>query len=245
MSKAADYPDRIRQLVVTGISIRVQEAFVSQQEALRVIGASGLLVFVEHQLLTCVSPCPVEPHITLRLGFTVLLVQHLQCGFVRVEDIFLQQKNLHQVPDRFQPELTGSQQPVGHRLPGKRNPSSLENLLHPVQRRICDKLCVRQEGNCLRSCIAAGDNRRISFRADNYRIFIIYRAFLAGIGEDVSFLNHRLSRDQLQPANNVFTDLFHFLAAIGAFQIIPFEALVNRLYLHIFREIRRIDKPLR
>ena len=50
------------------------------------------------------------------------------------------------------------------------------------------------------------------------------------------FHNNSLGRDELQPANDRFTDLFHFFSTVGALQIVALKALFNELYLNIFRK---------
>ena len=73
--------------MVPGIPVGVQISFLSLKEIFRMFRTPRLLVFIQYQLLLRLLSGSVEPHVALGLGLSAWFVKHLQCGFVRVEDV--------------------------------------------------------------------------------------------------------------------------------------------------------------
>ena len=96
------------------------------QELRRITAAAPRLVFVERDLPRLRRPGHVEPHITFRLGVAPRLMENLQDGFVRVENLQRNQNLMQFVIQRLQ-DVRARENPVRHDLPGQE-----ESLPFPV-----------------------------------------------------------------------------------------------------------------
>lgn len=90
MGPAANYR-YFRQLVVHVVPIRVQIPLEPIQECFRVAGAPPRLVVKQHNGSVSIPAGAEQPHIAVALGRFARLMEHLQRGLIRVENLPLQQ----------------------------------------------------------------------------------------------------------------------------------------------------------
>lgn len=95
----------IRKAVVAGVSIRAQILLEAVQECFRMAGTPPRLVVKQHDGPAGITTCAVQPHIAVAPDCFVRLMEHLQCGLIRVEDLPLQQIFVQLVIHRLQKML--------------------------------------------------------------------------------------------------------------------------------------------
>ena len=198
------------------------------------------LVFIQDNRLVCITAGPVQPHIAVRLRLLSRFVEHLQGGFIRMEHVSVKQFLVQLLIYRSQIILCCFQNPVRHGLTTQLNTFPVNLLLLPIQRRPHDKLLGHDMGNGLRRGKAAGDDVLLSGGLNNrsFAAFVgVFAAFLAGIGVVDVLMDNGLGRDDLQGANDFFTNLGHGIAALGAYQILTLKTMLHLLNRNTFRNI--------
>ena len=207
MSPATYHPDISRQLMVPPVSIRVEVPGEALQELLRVLTLPAGLVLIEHDGTFCISTCPVQPHIALRLSFLARFLEHLQGGLIPVQHLPPEKLPVQLVIHRPQPVLAHPQQPVAHRLPAQLHSLPVPLLLLPVQRTAHGKFLYRDMRHSLRRGIAAGDNGGNLLRFHHRSLCPLVLASPAGVCIIPVLPDAHLGRDDFQrPA--------HFLAEL-------------------------------
>lgn len=95
-------------------------------------GSAGLVI-VQHHRPHRIAGCPIYPHITLLPGLPAILPQHGQRGLIRVENLTLQQLLVQSMEKAGKIMLIRIDDPIGHSLPGNRQPPPLQLLFLPVK----------------------------------------------------------------------------------------------------------------
>ena len=155
MSPATHHSDALRQIMIPGLSVRVQIPPKSGQKLFWVFLFLIWLGLIQHDGVLRVPACPIQPHIALALWLLPRLIHKLQ-------PVFLTQH-----------------QPVGHSLPGKLHALPFQLLLLPVQRTAHHEFLRRNVRHRLCGRKTTRNQRRL-LRHLHHRSFGL--AFPAGIG---------------------------------------------------------------
>ena len=148
----------LREVVVSGVAICMEIATESCQELLWMLRTPSRLVLVQDYGLVRIPAGPIQPHVAVGLRLLSRLVENLQGGFIRMENLPFEQLRMQPVIYGSQIILRGPQDPVGHSLPAQLDAFPLHFLFLPVQGTAHDELLGHDVGNGLRCSKAAGDN---------------------------------------------------------------------------------------
>ena len=149
MCPAPNHRNIFREVVVSGIAIRMEISLESLQKFSGMHSTSAGLVLIHHNRIICISAGSVKPHIALALGLFSGLMEHLQCGFICMKNFFRQKLPVQLLIHRLQIILRCFQDPV-------REMVTVSRLLVSV--------CRRSAHRCRLSCTSLLHSGRCSGR---------------------------------------------------------------------------------
>lgn len=121
-------------LFISCIPIGLQDSLIPLQELPGELTAPALAVLVDPYFFQLfIFPIGIHSHEGLGGVLPVLLIQHLDRSFVRMDHRLLQQLSLHDTDQGRQPVLGRPDDPVGHGCPGKGQADILPFLFLPVE----------------------------------------------------------------------------------------------------------------
>lgn len=132
-------------------------------------------------------------------------MQHLQCGFVCLQNVTFQKVLVQPVVERGQPLFRCVYHPISHGLAREFNPKACPLLFLAVEGQTVYVLTAHDVRHCRGRCQTPRDHRRRCFGRNHRGADIFALAAAAGVNVTYMFDYFHLSRDDLQ-----------FLAHLGA-----------------------------
>ena len=197
--------------------------------------SSPRLVLIQDDRLARIAAGSVEPHIAFALWLLARLVEYLQRGFICMKNIPVEKPPVQPFVDGRQIILACPQDPVGHGLSAQGNALTIQLLLLTVQRTTHNELLGHDVGNSLRRGKTAGDNALFVGSLDHRRLDVLLVALPAGIAVIDMLLDNGLGRNDFKLVDHLGADLGHDVAALGAYQILALQTVLDPFSGHFFR----------